>query len=526
MKGIHTSLNNLEKSYAKVNLYFIIVAFTNAIIVVCCDGFIYLKHHYYYLFSINIGLLALIIADILLVSTRKLTIKGAFIIYLYVLLINITLTHLYEINISNFIGHVIMIGFWGLLFVVVGGIALGKYHPYIAAIWAGSLLTFDIVRTENEYLIEVVPVIFVTLIGICIGVNSYMNILRESFLKNQDALNEIFTQKEQIELQTQVLKTNNEHLLALQNMQKELIEMLVHDMKNPLNSILNNASKQPSGLEQKSIYEAGRQMLVLVENMLDVYHMEKTNPQLVIRDIHVAGAVQMAYEQVEYLIYQHSMSMEIRVDSHLFVKADSYILIRVLVNLFTNAIKHSPDNSVLTVFTDWESNGNVIISVKDQGEGIPHLFKDRIFEKYVRVISLKPGAVRSTGLGLTFCKMSVELMNGQIWIADSTSKGTTISIKLPFSKTVHFKKQKHDTQIRIYLLPEDISLLEPIVNEINKLQLYQAGLILNILNKIEPANTRIEEWVNNVQNAIYSINHEKFKEMLEIVSYNELDPKK
>jgi signal transduction histidine kinase len=518
MKGENNSMNNLEKSYARVNLYFIIVAFVTAIIVICGDGFVYYKHHYNFLFAINLALIILIFIDILLLFTEKMKVKAAFTIYLYTILLNITLTHLHEIKYNNFIASAIMVGFWGLLLIVVSGMALGKWHPYLVVIWAGALLFSDIIRTHNSFLIETCPIIFVTLIGISFGVSSYMNILRKSFQKNQDALAEISTQKNQIEEQAEALELNNRYLKELQNKQKDLIELLVHDMKNPLNSILINASKRSLRSDQKPIYEAGRQMLVLVENMLDIYRMEKVNPSLVLEEIHLAGTIQTACELVEFLVYQHGMSIEIQVDYHLFVKANHEILIRILVNLFTNAIKHSPDNSIITILSDAESNEYITISVKDQGEGIPELYKEKIFEKYVQVVSRKSGSSRSTGLGLTFCKMSIELMDGEIWIADSTSKGTTVSFTLPAAKSETYLKHGHSSKKKIQFLPEDVSLLKPIVLEIEKLELYKAGLIFSILGKINHKNKRTEKWVEDIKNAVCSSNHEKFKELLEMMN--------
>lgn len=512
------SLTKLEKSYTRVNLYFIIIAFTSAIIVISGDALIYFRHHYHFLLIINLLLLLLILTDIVLLFSQKILIRTAFLVYLYTILFNISLTHLQQSIYDNFVANCVMIGFWGMLLAVISGIALGKWHPYLVISWAVILLTWDIIKTKNNFLSETVPVILVSLIGISCGVSMYMNILRRSFQNNEKALSEISKQKDHIEKQAQALEINNKNLSELQNMQKDLIEMLMHDMKNPLNSILMNASKPYSLQEKKSIYEAGRQMLVLVENMLDIYRMENGKPRIVIGDIPLGEAIQKAFEMVSFLVYQHGLSMEIKVNQRIFVKADREILIRVLVNLFTNAIKHSPDNSCLTVTSSQYNREEIAISVKDQGEGIPELYKEKVFGKYVQAISQKSGSARSTGLGLTFCKMSIELMNGKIWIADSSPHGTIVTFTLPLTKTINIAEYSAiSAKNEAFFLPEERSLLKPIVFEIKQLEIYKAGLIFNALNKIKGQNRHIDTWIEDIKNAVCASNVKRFHDLLEIV---------
>jgi hypothetical protein len=70
----------------------------------------------------------------------------------------------------------------------------------------------------------------------------------------------------------------------------------------------------------------------------------------------------------------------------------------------------------------------------------------------------------------------------------------------------------------VQFLPEDVSLLKPIVLEIEKLELYNAGLIFNILGKVDQKNKRIEKWIEEIKNAVCSSNYEKFKELLEMMN--------
>jgi signal transduction histidine kinase len=509
--------NNLNESYSRINRYFTVIVFITSIVGASADTIIY-SHQFRFIFVINLVLIALLLLLLLLLLTKKLEIITVFTILLYATLLNITLSHVHEIRYDNYLAKSIMIGVWGILFVALSGMVPGKRHPYIVMLWAVSLLVFDIFRTNDDFLKGTIPMVIITLVGFSYGVSKYMKLFKDAFQKNQEALAEISRQKSFIEKQAGELEVTNINLKELQNVQKDLIEMIVHDMKNPLNSILNNSSKSPSKTANKYIHEAGRQMLLLVENMLDVYRMENTETKLEVEVLNLSETLQGAMSQVEYLVYQHNINMEINVDENLFVLADREILIRIFVNLFTNAIKHSPESSVIKVNSTRNDRHEVVLSIADQGEGIPESYKDRVFEKFVQIIIRKSGSARSTGLGLTFCKMSIELMNGNIWIADSSSRGTTVSFSLPAAQARRSgEPRKPVAAIEFHFTADEKQLLLPIVQKLVKLDMYKAGLIIQELGKLPLNNPDVEEWVEQVKDAVYSVNPKRFKQLLDMV---------
>jgi signal transduction histidine kinase len=112
------------------------------------------------------------------------------------------------------------------------------------------------------------------------------------------------------------------------------------------------------------------------------------------------------------------------------LEGDRDLLVRVLVNLLDNAILHNKGNHAIEVSAETESDG-VRIDVKDRGPGVPEEFRLRIFEEYFR---LNAGGPRSTGLGLTYCKLVTEAHGGRIWVTPRDKGGSCFSVYLPLNR--------------------------------------------------------------------------------------------
>jgi two-component system, OmpR family, sensor histidine kinase KdpD len=108
------------------------------------------------------------------------------------------------------------------------------------------------------------------------------------------------------------------------------------------------------------------------------------------------------------------------------VRADPGLLERVLANLFSNALRHSPPGSH-PVLRAREDGTRVIIEVVDHGTGVPAEFKERIFEPFARLDARSPGV----GLGLAVAKGFAEAMGGTIVAVDTPGGGLTVRVTLP-----------------------------------------------------------------------------------------------
>jgi len=253
------------------------------------------------------------------------------------------------------------------------------------------------------------------------------------------------------------VNAQKEKLLELDNFKEAMTGMIVHDLKNPLNAIIGLSSMNPEDEMMQMVNSAGNQMLNLVLNILDVQKFENTQVKLNLSDASLYELADEANRQVSLLIKQKKQVLNINILPQTILNTDAEVTIRVFVNMLTNAIKYTPNGGSISINQeailfnedDYDKSELIpdtiktkfkfqtplcLISVSDTGQGIPADKLHLVFEKFGQVEAKKSGGVRSTGLGMTFCKMVVEAHGGAIWIASEVGKGTNFYFTLPYAR--------------------------------------------------------------------------------------------
>ena len=116
----------------------------------------------------------------------------------------------------------------------------------------------------------------------------------------------------------------------------------------------------------------------------------------------------------------------------LWVEIDTDKFTQVIDNIMNNAIKYSPDGGVITTRL-LETHNHVILSISDQGLGIPRKDLGRIFDRFFRVDKARSRKQGGTGLGLAISKEVINMLGGQIWVDSVEGKGSTFYISLPYA---------------------------------------------------------------------------------------------
>jgi len=254
------------------------------------------------------------------------------------------------------------------------------------------------------------------------------------------------------------VNAQNEKLQELDKFKEGMTGMIVHDLKNPLNAIIGLSSMDLESDMMQMINSAGNQMLNLVLNILDVQKFENTDVNFSLGDYVAFSIVEDAKKQVSLLIKQKNQNLNIQIDRSVVIQSDSEIIVRVFVNILTNAIKYTPNGGTISIkleciiqnieellsssmidvnVKDNYINGHFpicVFSVSDTGQGIPKDKQHLVFEKFGQVEAKKSGGVRSTGIGMTFCKMVIEAHGGNIWLNSEVGVGTTFYFTLPFAR--------------------------------------------------------------------------------------------
>ncbi|MCP4218671.1 MAG: tetratricopeptide repeat protein [bacterium] len=328
------------------------------------------------------------------------------------------------------------------------------------------------------------------------------------------------------------IQVQNEKLLELSRFREEMTGMIVHDLKNPLNNIINYSDPQ-TGKSPTEIKQSGKLMLDMVLNILDVQKFENVDMKLKVESQNIYMTAADAAEEVAFLAHNKSLSIQNNIPRNLYAKMDRGIVKRVLVNLLTNAIKHTPDSGIVIIeaalpspaeqASDNEAKESMVrISVTDTGEGIPDDKLASVFDRFGQVKVRRSGSAASTGIGLTYCKLAVESHGGSISVDSMMGEGTTFAFTLkkgvssdPDSDgTVRSKKDTliYDT---LKLSEKDWKKIGPFLEELTKTSVHELSPIMDILDRIEVAQgSTLYLWKQEIKNCVFSCNKNKYLSLI------------
>jgi len=233
----------------------------------------------------------------------------------------------------------------------------------------------------------------------------------------------IENQRIELEEQTNELKLANARLVELDHFKENLTGMIVHDLKNPLNVILNLAKNE-------QVLLAGKQMHYLIQNILDIQKYEHKKMQLNLKQQSFKKLIEVAIDQVDLFLKERNIKVIVKFKSDLVFLFDRDVLLRVIINLLTNAIKFSPIDAEIFLSVGSEDN-TANFSITNFGPSISDRNYDMIFLEYTQLDSRRLGVMDSQGLGLTFCKLAISEHQGTIGYESSDEKGTTFWFKIP-----------------------------------------------------------------------------------------------
>lgn len=330
-------------------------------------------------------------------------------------------------------------------------------------------------------------------------------------------------QKHEIEQQAEELRTANDKLRELDEFKQGLTGMIVHDLKNPLNSIIHVSDTETPQNQIIKTKQAGKQMLNMVLNILDVQKYEDNRMTVDKTPARLYELAQHAINDVAFLATRKNITIQNTIAQNTAVKADTEITERIFVNLLTNAIKYTPNNGKITLQAenDVKYPNFTKISVTDTGEGIPTDKLQLVFAKFGQVAAKKSGDVRSTGLGLTFCKMAVEAHGGKIGVESEIDKGTTFwfvmeTAEISAHENLSIAETK-STKIDYQLTLAEKQLLIPFAEQLKNIEIYRMFDILKILKNIDETHSEnITKWKQDLINATSAGNTQKYNELVSL----------
>ncbi len=227
---------------------------------------------------------------------------------------------------------------------------------------------------------------------------------------------------------------------ATEQIQRDLLDMTVHDLRAPLSVIQNSLSAAERLIEKGSSAAAAeilhsashsaRQLNRMVKSLLDLGRLENGRAIINRQPIQLNLLFAEVVDLVRPLTQAADQTLVVDLAPTLpAFDGDPDMIIRVIINLVENATKYSPRGGAVTL-TARALPDFVVISVIDQGPGIPPHLRDEVFDKYFR-IKRDDGAARGVGLGLAFCRLAVEAHGGRIWVDSADGGGSIFAFTLP-----------------------------------------------------------------------------------------------
>jgi two-component system sensor histidine kinase/response regulator len=240
------------------------------------------------------------------------------------------------------------------------------------------------------------------------------------------------------------ISEKNRSLQELEKVKDGLTHMIVHDLRNPLTAI--SMSIELVQLRGENLNDSQRKAMSnivqrcddlnnMIQSILDIQRMEEgqLKPEMAATDI--VALTEEALQQLSYQMEKENKLLTFtKPESLPELHFDGNLIKRVIGNLMSNAIRHTPNEGKIDIDIRYEPDEHqIMLSIADNGDGLAPEYHEKIFEKFEQA-SLKLKGVRrgKSGLGLTFSKMAVEAHGGRIWVeSKGDGKGSTFRFTIP-----------------------------------------------------------------------------------------------
>lgn len=242
----------------------------------------------------------------------------------------------------------------------------------------------------------------------------------------------------------QEIKQFSQQLSDLNKTKDKFFSIIAHDLKNPFNSLLgfseiltteyDDISDEEKLLYMTEIRKVSKSSYQLLENLLNWARAQTGKIQYEPSELDLKFLLKEVINLVALQATAKNITIELMFDENFVIYSDDDLIMTVVRNLLTNAIKYSKQDSIIEIDAKLMDDFYLQLSIKDYGTGIPKEIIDSLFD--IGRGESKPGTSneKGTGLGLILCKEFIELNKGKIWFENNSTTGATFFVSIPIKE--------------------------------------------------------------------------------------------
>ncbi|NPE29803.1 sensor histidine kinase [Methanococcoides sp. SA1] len=259
------------------------------------------------------------------------------------------------------------------------------------------------------------------------------------FSWNKTLEDEVKSKTSELERSNDYLQNANKKLKELDRLKNDFVSMVSHELKTPLTAMKTSSEFLRESECNREIKEEMLDLIIrnidrqarMVDDLLDISRIESGKMRFTPEDVNIKEIIEIALHNVAKHAKDKSIKIMVNCPEDVqVIRTDKDKLIRVFVNLLTNAIKFTPEEGEVTIIVE-DHEDHLQTSIKDNGIGISKEKRDKIFDKFYQVDSTATRKAGGTGLGLAIIKGIIEGQGGNIYLDSETGKGSTFTFRLP-----------------------------------------------------------------------------------------------
>lgn len=284
------------------------------------------------------------------------------------------------------------------------------------------------------------PILIVIIIGVCLSLLLAMQLSK----KIVQPLNELdLDHPENVQAYKEIqplldkIHSGKNKYNVTEQIRKEFTANVSHELKTPLQNISGSAEILCSGIVKdedipkfsKQIYNESKRMISLVEDIIGLSHLDEGASDMVREAIDLYSIANDTVESLKPIADNAGITLNINGETAMMTGIPELIN-AIVFNLCDNAIKYNKTGGRVFVKVHNDAD-RTVLTVKDNGIGIPEEQQDRIFERFYRVDKSRSKEVGGTGLGLSIVKHAAILHNAKISLESKLGEGTSITVEFP-----------------------------------------------------------------------------------------------